>query len=297
MPPFHPIDHLVLPVADLAVSRARYEQLGFQVQDDRQHPFGTANCCIMFANGTYLEPLAVGNREELEKAIVARNVFVSRQDAYRFRHDEGFAMLALKTEDAQADHRAFCEFGYAAGEPFAFERMATAPDGSETRIGVRLAYAEDHRAPDCTLFTCQHLSPDILWTRENSIHGNQSIGVTAVYMSEPNPADFQYYLETLSGQRDIRSSSSGIEAEMGEGSVSILTPYALNALFGVAAGRQGFQGRGLQLRGFSLAVPDIESLISGLSSRNVEYRQLGSRIIVDPAPGQGAFICFEEAQS
>jgi len=294
MTALRPIDHLVLPVEHLSEARARYEQLGFQVQQDRQHPFGTSNCCVMFANGTYLEPLAVGDREALEKAVAERNLFVARQDAYRFRHDEGFAFLALKTSDANADHRAFCSLGYAAGEPFSFERTATAADGSERTIGVRLAFAEDHRSPDCMLFTCEHLAADILWTAENTVHANETAGVTAVYLSEPNPADFQYYLEELTGQRDIRASSAGIEADTGHGLVSILTPYALNALFDIESAHHR---RGLQLRGFSLAVPDIETLADYFDRRTVDYRRHGQRIIVDPAVGQGAFICFEEAAS
>lgn len=294
MTALRPIDHLVLPVEELRIARARYEHLGFQVQPDRQHPFGTENCCIMFANGTYLEPLAVGDREAMENAIVERNLFVRRQDAYRFRYGEGFALLALKTSDARADHRAFCDLGYAQGEPFSFERVTTAPDGSETMIGVRLALAEDHRSPDCLLFVCEHLSADRVWTAGNIVHANKVSGVTAVYLSEPNPADFQYYLEELTGQRDIRSSSSGIEADTGHGKVSILTPYALNALFDVPSEHHG---RGLRLRGFSLAVPDIENFAVYLDGRKADYRRHGSRIIVDPAAGQGAFICFEEAAS
>lgn len=286
-----PIDHLVLPVATLAGARTRYEQLGFQVQPDKRHPFGTENCCIMFANSTYLEPLAVGDRELVEQAIVERNVFAMRQDAYRFRHGEGFAMLALRTSDAHGDHEDFCKLGYAAGTPYAFERKATAVDGSETTIGVRLAYAEDHRASDCMLFACEHLSPDILWTAENTIHPNGTIGVTGIYMSDLNPADFQYYLERLTGQRSIRASSSGIEAETGPGHVSVFTPYALEAMFGVSVCQHA---RGLRLRGFSLAVADVAELADYFSGRDIVYRQVDRRIVVDPAPGQGAFICFEE---
>jgi hypothetical protein len=286
-----PIDHLVLPVTELSVARARYEMLGFQVQQDRMHPFGTENCCIMFANGTYLEPLAVGDREAMENAIVERNLFVRRQDAYRFRYDEGFAMLALKTSDAFADHQVFCKLGYAAGEPYAFERAATAADGSETRIGVRLAYAEDHRSPDCLLFACEHLAADTLWTSENTVHPNGAIGVTAVYLSEPNPADFQYYLEELTGQRSIRASSLGIAAETGEGLVEILTPYALHAMFGVDKPQQD---RGLKLRGFALSVADIEAFRARLEESGCGYRRDGARIVIDPAAGQGAFICVEE---
>ncbi len=287
-----PIDHLVLPVDSLASARARYERLGFQVQADRQHPFGTANCCIMFANGTYLEPLAVGDREAVETAISGRNLFVRRQDAYRFRHGEGFAMLALKSADAVADHRKFGELGYGSGEVFEFERAGTDADGGETKIGVRLAHAEEHRSPDCLLFACEHLTPEALWTAQGTQHANGCRGVTAIFLSETNPADFQYYLEALTGQRDIRASSSGIEADTGGGTVSVLTPYALRAMFEIDAEHAV---RGLQLRGFSAAVNDLGRLCGHLDGNGVDYRRHGPRIVVDTAPGQGAFIIFEEA--
>ncbi len=286
-----PIDHLVLPVLSLAVARSRFENLGFQVQPDRQHPFGTQNCCIMFSNRTYLEPLAPGNRDDAEQAIVEGNVFVRRQDAFRFRHDEGFAMLALKTSDADTAHDEFTRLGYAAGQPFAFDRSAIGPDGSEARIGVRLAYAEDHRSPDALLFACQHLSPEIVWTDSNVVHSNGASGVRAVYLSEPNPSDFQYYLETVCGQRSIRASSAGIEADTGGGVVSILTPDAMRAMFGIGLDHHG---RGLRLRGMQIVVGSRGALVEILQDNGIDYRQHDSRVIVDPAPGQGAFIVFEE---
>ena len=81
-----PIDHLVLPVGSLAVARSRFENLGFQVQPDRQHPFGTQNCCIMFSNRTYLEPLAPGNRP-LKRLGMARCVVSETVVALRYQVD------------------------------------------------------------------------------------------------------------------------------------------------------------------------------------------------------------------
>ena len=62
-----PLDHVVLPVADLGVARARLTALGFTVAPDGLHPFGTANCCVYLADGTFLEPLAVGDPRKGER--------------------------------------------------------------------------------------------------------------------------------------------------------------------------------------------------------------------------------------
>ena len=287
-----PIDHLVLPVDSLKAARARYEALGFQVREDREHPFGTANCCIFFQNSTYLEPLAVADREKAEAAVVDGNIFVRRQDAYRFRYSEGFAMLALTSENADVDQAAFAAQGYAAGPVYAFERKAGLADGTETTIGVRLAYAIDHRAPDAMVFACQHLNPDALHDAASLDHANGALGVTGVYMAEANPADFQYYLEATTGQRAIRASSLGIEADTPNGVVAILTPDGINALFGLP---ESAATRGLRLCAFTLAVKDLDIVAKWFDDQGIGYRRQAGRLIVDPAPGQGALIAFEEA--
>jgi len=287
-----PIDHLVLPVDSLKAARARYEALGFQVREDREHPFGTANCCIFFQNKTFLEPLAVADREKAEAAVVDGNIFVRRQDAYRFRHGEGFAMLALTSADADADQAAFAGQGFASGSVFGFKRQASLPDGSETTIGFRLAFAIDHRASDAMIFACQHLNPDALHDAASLVHANGALGVTGVYMAEVNPADFQYYLEATTGQRAIRASSLGIEADTPNGVVAILTPDGINALFGLS---NSITIRGLRLCAFTLAVKDLDIVAKWFDDQGIGYRRQAGRLIVDPAPGQGALIAFEEA--
>ncbi len=81
----HPLDHLVLPTVDIALARERLGKLGFTVAPDARHPFGTQNACVFLADKTYLEPLGVASAEQCEKSIMDGNVFVARDQAYRFR--------------------------------------------------------------------------------------------------------------------------------------------------------------------------------------------------------------------
>ena len=89
-----PLDHVVLPVADLGVARARLSALGFTVAPDGVHPFGTANCCVYLQDGTFLEPLAIGDAEQAAASARGGNVFTARDAAYRRAvGNDGFSAL------------------------------------------------------------------------------------------------------------------------------------------------------------------------------------------------------------
>lgn len=285
----HPIDHLVLPVSSLKSARARYQQLGFTVAEDRQHPFGTENACIFFQDGTYLEPIAVGDREAVQQAVCEDNVLVRQVDSFRFRHGEGFAMAGLTSSDAHGDHARIAQNCFGKGPVLEFSRKATSHSGPETTLSVRLVPASDHRAPDAMIFLCEHVTPRTEWMPKNPHHLNGVLGVTGIYMEETNPADFQYYLEVTTGQRSISATSLGIEAELPNGRVAILTPAGMAAKFGAGDNQAT---RGLRLRALTLAVGDLDALCGLLDANAISHLAMGSWIVVPPAPGQGAIIAF-----
>jgi hypothetical protein len=133
------LDHVVVGVPDLVSARDRLSALGFQVQADAHHPFGTGNCNVFFENGTYFEPLAVTDRDAELAALKGTNPFVKRYHAYRFRHGYGPVMAAFTTQSAQRMQAAFEAEGISAGEILSFTREQAMPDGSQTTIGVHLA--------------------------------------------------------------------------------------------------------------------------------------------------------------
>ena len=288
----HGIDHVVLPVRDLAVARVRLNALGFTVAPDALHPFGTGNACVFFANRTYIEPLAVANRIEMEENARKGLVFLRRLIAYRFRcGPEGFSKLALTTEDADGDRARLDEAGYGGGPVFPFERKAIAADGAETTIGVRLAFALDERSPDMTLFCCQHIGTEGFWAPKNTTHDNGALGIAEVFAAEENPSDFQYDLEAVTGERGIHASSLGIHAELPKGAFSIVTPTAFRMIFGRDP---QLSGRGPRLSAFVVNVADLDRVKALLTENGVAFEPRGSRIVVAPAPGLATVLAFQE---
>lgn len=57
------IDHIVIAVNDLFAASAAFEQAGFTVTHGGSHPTGTHNTLIPFADGSYLELIAIQDPE------------------------------------------------------------------------------------------------------------------------------------------------------------------------------------------------------------------------------------------
>lgn len=286
------VDHPVLPVEDLSIARARYQTLGFTVAPDAAHPFGTENCCVHFRDGTMLEPLAVGRRETCEAAALRGNTFVRRDQAYRFRQGEpGFSALALGSEDARADDAAFREAGFGGGQMVRFSRRVRNPEGENGEATFELAFAADDRAPDAFFFTCARIRvPDVDLSALQR-HENGAAGIAEIVLSEVNPTDFQYPIQHILGQREVHSHSFGIELRAANATVSVLTPDGLKAWYGADAPRQQ---RGLLFQAVVLAADSLEQTADILREGGIGFERIGPRLVVQPAPGQGAILAFEE---
>ena len=286
-----PLDHLVLPTADLAVSRKRHEQLGFIIAPNGVHPFGTENACVYFADGTFLEPLAIGQRETAEAESLAGNVFTARDAAFRFRKgQEGFSAIVLGSEDAAADQKQFEESGISAGSILDFGRDFATPEGNTSRMDFRLAFAADLRSPDSFFFTCQRINVPKSDRSKLTAHENGVVGIKTVLMSEPNPTDFQYLLQEAVNERDVVAHSFGMDMKAPNAVLSVLTHAGLKAFYDLDTHGER---RGILMRGIVFGVSDLAKTKYLLTSRALPFVERPGKLIVKPQTGQGAAYVFE----
>jgi hypothetical protein len=282
------IDHLVLPVTTLTLARSRLMALGFTVAPDARHPFGTGNCCVFFRNRTYLEPITIVDRAAADMAAAEGLFFVKRIKRFTERHGEGFAMVAVKSDDAAADAAAFEQAGIGAGPAFHFSRNAQLADGSERELGFVLAYAEDARVPDATLFACQHLAPDALYQPGYLEHPNGALGILAATAVAERPSDFGSMLSVVTSKPEIAASESEVDATIAGRGIMVLTPENFRARYGLAAPDAR---RGLLLAAFELAVDDVERA-AGFAGATAKRH--GEMVVVPPSPGLGAALAFRK---
>ena len=288
-----PLDHLVLPTHDLAAAQLRHELLGFVVAPKGVHPFGTENACVYLADGTFLEPLAIGQREAAEAASLGGNVFTARDAAFRFRKGhEGFSAIVLGSEDAAGDHTQFERAGISAGKILDFGRDFVGQDGKAARMDFRLAFAADLRSPDSFFFTCQRINVPKADRSKLTGHENGAVSVKTVLMSEPNPTDFQYLLQETANQRDVEAHSFGMDLKTGAVTLSVLTHPGLKAFYDLDT--HGDR-RGILMRGIVFGVSDIAKTKYLLTSRAVPFVEKAGKLIVKPVTGQGAAYVFEAA--
>jgi Glyoxalase-like domain len=288
------LDHLILPTANLAVARLRLEALGFIVAPIGVHPFGTENACVFFADGTFLEPLAIGHRETAEAASLSGNQFTARDAAYRFRRGvEGFSSIVMVSNDANADADQFIAAGISGGKVLEFGRDFETPTGEKSRMDFRLSFAADLRSPDFFGITCQRINVPKS-DRSNLIgHSNGVTAIKTIVLTETNPTDFQYLFQELVNQREIESHSFGMDIGTTNSTIWVLTPQGFEMFYG---GHAGSHARGLIARAIVFSCSDLEALALRLKAQEIDcYRHLG-RLIVKPASGQGALFVFEAQQ-
>lgn len=290
----HPLDHLVLPVVDLGLARERLGKLGFTVAADARHPFGTENACVFFADKTYLEPLGIASAEESETSARQGNVFTARNESFRFRcGKDGFSAVVFGSEDAALDHQSFVGNGSSAGEMLQFSRPMTMPDGSQSTAGFKLAFAGDLRAPDLLLFTCQRINPLPADRGALEAHANSVTGIAEVVLCAPEPSAFAAFVGLAAGQPVAEETGFGSSIAASNTKISLLTPEGLEAYFEIAvsAADRGLRGRAILFNVADLAVTEAH-----LAANGVTYTRKNNRILVKPAPGQGALFAFEETR-
>jgi hypothetical protein len=268
------------------------EKLGFTVAPEGRHPFGTKNACVYLADGTFLEPLAQANERDQIEAARRGNVFAARDLAYRFRRgEEGFSAVVFGTEDAEADHATFVEEGYSAGPALEFSRDFVDAEGRKDKASFRLAFAADLCAPDCFFFTCQRVGVPNVDRAALQRHENGAARLKAVVLAAPDGAFFGHLIRTASGAAigEIGRRGEYSTWPLANAAIELMTNQALHQNFGTLSTGD----RGLQARAVVFGVPDLKATKAYLLSNRVDCEKFRGRVIVLPAPGQGAIFAFE----
>jgi hypothetical protein len=283
----HPLDHLVLPTANLDVARTRLTALGFTVAPRGVHPFGTENCCVYFADGTFIEPLAVGDAAAAEAAVAAGNVFVARDCAYREQNGhEGFSAVVFGTSDADADHRRYIGAGMSAGARLDFSRPFVDAAGKSDTVAFRLAFAAGNGAQDSFLFACERVNAPKVDRTALQTHDNGASAIVEIVAVSGDPLAQRRLLAVAADG----ASAASDELELPNAKLSVVTPQNYARRFGLTIGAP----RDLRFSAIVFAVASLEKLCTALAHSGTGYEIRGDRIVVAPAPGQGAAFIFEE---
>lgn len=286
------VDHLVLPVQALGIAEKRLGALGFTVAPEALHPFGTLNACVFFADGTYLEPLAIANPAKYNASVEKGDVFTGRDQAFRQRdRQEGFSALVAQTDDAFGDHDRFAISGLSAGDIFEFSRPLRMPDGSQGEAAFRLAFAASGSAEDFFLFSCQRLQalPGDRTALER--HANGVSGLSEIVLFSGGDAKAARLIETVFGCEGTISPDGDMVFVTGNARIRLTGKPAFG---GHAVSASDWSDGGLRGAGIVFLSHDLAVTEAVLAANGVSCAKAGGRLVVPAAPGQGVTFAFEE---
>ena len=204
---------------------------------------------------------------------------------------EGFSHTVVTTEDAEDDYHRYGELGFADGPIVSFVRLNERPNGEHEQVGFKLAFAADPRSPDARFFSCEtEMAPTVDGPRTS--HPNGAMRLKRIVLSEPNPTDFQYFLQEFLQRRDVDAHSFGMDVDAANATVEVLTPEGLAAHYGLAADPQA---RGMMHRAYVVGVQDLDATRRWLRDHEVAFDERLGRLLVAPALGQGCTVGFEPA--
>lgn len=286
------IDHLVLPVASLTAARTRYEALGFAVNPIGVHPFGTANCCVFLADGTYLELLAIHDPARIAE-VISVNAFVAMDR--RFRQSagpEGLSAVALQSHDPDADELAFAAAGRGGQNRLAFTRKAVHPDGAEDTLSVDGAFCIDPGVPSLGFFTCHWRSaPEVVARiKKPGAHRNAVAALGTVWIVADEPRAVKPYLEVaLSGRLD--ELPGGFRLRLQNADIALIDGDEFRAMTESVLPFAPVAGAAVTFVSSDMAITR-----QCLEQAGIDYHTRQGRLIIAPVPGQATTILIEEQQ-
>lgn len=207
------IDHLVIVVKDLDQAARDYRQLGFTVVSGGQHPVGSHNVLISFADGSYLEIIAF-YREAIDHRwweALAKG--------------ERLVDFCFQTDDLRRDTKKLQDAGVAINNPVPWSRKR--PDGFELKWLLSLATGS-HRgvAP----FLIEDVTPRAERIPQELKHQNGITGIekVTVAVGELSPID-QWYGALLGAKgqavRDDQLRADGLSYQIGAQRIEFLMPH------------------------------------------------------------------------
>jgi hypothetical protein len=273
------LDHLVMPTADLGTARTRLAALGFTVAPQGVHPFGTVNACVYFADGTFIEPLAVGDAAAVEKAVSDGNSFVARDRMFRTAHgEEGLSAIVLSTKDAADDHDAFMRLGISGGDMVEFSRPSVGADGKADTASFRLAFATDG-SPGAFLFTCERRRVPAIDRSALECHPNTAVRIAGIHAVSDDTDAFARVVALASDSVARPAGPSGFVIDLANGVIDIAAHAGSTRLVSVTFG-----------------VGDLDAAVALFSAKGIGYEMRDNRILVPATTGQGADFLFEETK-
>ena len=278
------LDHVGIAGRDLGAMAAAFERLGFHLTPLARHsgkrtpdgpvvPFGTGNRCIMLREG-YIELIA----------IVDPAAFSNTLDRFLARY-AGIHIIALGIEDETANLDRLRRAGIDIPGVAYLERPVDDADPNGPR--ARFARLPLPDAPEGRLQLIRHLTPEAIWQERFLAHPNHAVGLAEVVIAVEHPAESAARFSRLAGRPVVPDPAGGFALPLPHGTVRLLPPDALGAVFpGAAIPSLPY------IAGIVVRTDDLDATARLLGERGVAHERRGAGVLVGADQAAGAAVRF-----
>jgi catechol 2,3-dioxygenase-like lactoylglutathione lyase family enzyme len=222
------IDHPLVLVRDIEAARTFYARLGFTLTPVGLHPWGTSTSLAVMQRSA-LELMGVYD-ETLIDELAAGPFRFGRHMRDALAEREGLSLVALHSQDTEADAAAMVARGIVSQGPIGFRRRVRPPGHDWDEAVVSLDILLDPALPRVSHFLARQHKPHLLWVPEWMRHANGAYAIAAVTYLAADPAPLLTRLGKMFGT--IAERDTGWEIATGQGIFRVLRPEQWHSMFG-----------------------------------------------------------------
>lgn len=282
------IDHPLVTVRHHAEALELYRKMGFSPSPVSYHPWGSVTSLMMFPSN-FIELIGVDDPSKFGTHSVNGFCFGRQLGQFLDRGEEGVSLVALHSQDADADHARMVEAGLESQGRIDFRRPMTLPDGRPDEAVVSLALFIDPELPDASNFICHQHRPELIWVRGWQDHPNGADGILAItYLADPKRLEPRW--RALYGDA-VSYNGAVLEADTRCGVLRAIDAATAALEFpGIALPKRAEERpHGISIR---LHTRSLSALRSILEHNQVPHHEVPGRVLVEPQAAGNVILEF-----
>jgi len=206
-----------------------YRAMGFAPTRKGYHPWGTATQLVLFPEN-FIELMGIDDRSLIDEPSPSGFRF-GRFIADQLNRRDGIAMLALHSDDAQADVAAVTARGMEIDGLIDFRREVVLPDGATDEAVVTLAMLIDWEQPQLSNFICQQHRPEFVWVPEWMEHPNGAYAIARIVYAAAEPVAVRPRFAGIWGEAALTELENGFSVATPGGELLVLDRPSAEARF------------------------------------------------------------------
>ncbi len=223
------LEHPLVVSENLDAQADRYRAMGFAPTPKGYHPWGTGTQLVLFPDN-FIELMGIEDRSLIDEPSETGFRF-GRFIADQLGRREGIAMIALHSDDAEADLAAVTARGVETDGLVNFRRSVTLPDGSQDEAVVTLAMLVDWDQPQLSHFICQQHRPEFVWVPDWMQHPNGADAIIRVVYAAAEPYALWRRFAGIWGEDALQDLDNGFSVRTAGGEILVLDRPSAEARF------------------------------------------------------------------